>query len=410
MKYTTLVYLKFTAMKPCNLILILLLFLSLDTMAQSKVVLYDKDEMLNENIHETLKESLDEHRLELTYTMDFRYRCDYYQAEVFLQSGKSFLKITDCNHKILGIKELGNLFSSASENEKTVMLSYSIRDIISNPGSVPEPSVASGENQVQNTEPVKNDYLYHNEHYTRHFFSPTAWNLNEGELYYNTVYFFLHDVQYGISDNFSLGMGTTLIGIPFYLTPKISFRINEKSAFSLGDILIFGTWGSSFFGNLLYGIYTYGSRDHNVSLAGGWFFTNDNDLTFGSSSAVLNFSAMTRISDFVYLVTENYGLRVNSVQTAYYDDYDMASETWTYFEEPFSQKQTIIYGLTGFRFIRKSNHVNSWQFGLSYIVNFREEVPSKYNQNPWYTSASSGGARFMAIPTVSFTRKFGETY
>ncbi len=397
-------------MKSITLALIISHLIIADILAQSKLVMFDKDEILNENIHESLKQDLAENNLELSYTMDFRYRCDYYQALVYLQSGKSYLKITNCYDEVLGIKDLGSLFLSTGDNEKSVILSFSIREIIYTSKTDPSLPVTREVKPETDIELAEKDSVYQNEHYTRHFFSPTAWNLNEGELYYNTVYFFLHDVQYGISDQFSLGMGTTLIGIPFYLTPKVSFRLNERSALSIGDILIFGTWGSSFFGNLLYGIYTYGSRDHNVSLGGGWFYTNENDMTYGSNSAVLNFSAMTRISDFVYLVTENYGLRVNSVQTAYYDEYDMATETWTYFEEPFSQKQTIIYGLSGFRFIRRNNHVNSWQFGLSYIVNFREEVPSKYNQTHWYTSASSGGARFIAIPTVSFTRKFGEKY
>ena len=77
-----------------------------------------------------------------------------------------------------------------------------------------------------------------NYHVNRYVFSPSAFGLKKGDYYYNAYYFLMHDIQYGISENFSMGIGTTIAFVPIYFMPTYTKSINEKSAFAVGDLMM----------------------------------------------------------------------------------------------------------------------------------------------------------------------------
>ncbi|MGC9342205.1 MAG: hypothetical protein ACP5E3_05855 [Bacteroidales bacterium] len=387
-------------------LLSILFFFSLS--GQDKIVINDQSEILNENTEKLLKERLDEKGLEYTKIVDFSDPCSYYFGTLRKVNNEIHLQLRDCNDVMLGKQTMGKSFVSANDEEKAILLSFALMDLREqSPGEedqffeekqAPEPVILMEQDSLE----------IGSEHNSRYFFAPSAYNLRKGELYYNTVYFLLHDIQYGISDNFSIGMGTTILGIPFYITPKLSIPLSEKSTLAIGDMMILGTWGSDFFGNLLYGMYTRGNSQNNISLGAGWLSTNENNATKSNNSIVFNISGLVRTSTFVYLVTENYGFQLNTMQSAWYENYN--EFTGEYITEEFEQKLTIWYGLTGLRFVNKKNGYSSWQFGLSHILNFYEDIPTKYQNDLWYTDGIEGGSRFIAIPTVSYTRKFGKKY
>ncbi|MFQ3213556.1 MAG: hypothetical protein ACJAT1_001071 [Marivirga sp.] len=136
------------------------------------------------------------------------------------------------------------------------------------------------------------------EHDSRYFFAPSARPLKKGELYYNMLYFLIHDVQYGISDRLSVGLGTTVIGLPFYVTTKYAIPIDEKSYFAIGDLLILGTYGVDFIGNLLFASYTYGSDQSNITFGAGMFTSNDRDFTANRFSFVGNINGMLSVGKY----------------------------------------------------------------------------------------------------------------
>ncbi len=82
---------------------------------------------------------------------------------------------------------------------------------------------------------------------------------------------------------------------------------------------------------------------------------------------------------------------------------------YDFYNETFSQKQTIVYGLSGLRFVNKNNDLASWQFGLTYLINFFGNIPDEYTRPPWNVDNKSG-SRFIAFPTISYTLKFGKKY
>jgi hypothetical protein len=69
----------------------------------------------------------------------------------------------------------------------------------------------------------------------------------------------------------------------------------------------------------------------------------------------------------------------------------------------------FIYGMAGFRFINRTRDIVSWQFGLTYLYRSFGDVPYKYSQPNWYTSAERGG-RFITFPVIGYARKFAMKY
>ncbi len=145
---------------------------------------------------------------------------------------------------------------------------------------------------------------------TRNFWAPTAYGLRAGESYYQNVWVLFNQFSYGITGNFSMGIGfvpTFLFGtsnIPMWATPKVSIPITANKL-NVGVGAMIGTTRLSEKGNgfgIVYGVTTIGSRDNNVSIGFGYGYT-------GSEMAkkpMLSFSALQRISAKGYFITENY--------------------------------------------------------------------------------------------------------
>ena len=373
--------------------------------AQDKFVIDDRSDLLSSELEEEIEQKLQEEDLFLTNMVDYTKRCEYYFSTLRKSGNNLLFKISDCNEVILGEKNLGSRISTAPVSEQGVLISYAIMDILSEPGKYIYSAPASSQDVIAATTPVpQKDSAFADEHNTRYFFAPSAYTLKKGEAYYNTVYFLIHDIQYGITDNFSMGMGTTIIGLPLYFTPKLTFPIGQKSAFAVGDLLMLGTWGTDFIGNLAYGAFSSGGSNGNFTLGAGYLYTNENDLTGQTSSLVSNFSAMTRISPHIFLLTENYVMSANFNRTAsYYDNSD--PNYYEYFSEEFVQRITFWYGILGIRIVTKSRDYISWSIGLTYVVSFPGDIPAKYKSWDTNTSTSPG---MIAFPTVGFTVKFGD--
>jgi len=364
--------------------------------SQNKLVIDDGTGILTEEVVAMLKTRLEEKDIEYTTVVDFKARCEYYYTELNSDGDNLILQVKDCDHHTVGTKNLGSQILSASTEEKSFLLSYNILDVLDDPLVTDIP----GRQEEGTTFEVSN-------HNTRYFFAPSAYNLKEGELYYNTVYFLLHDVQYGLSDYFSAGIGTSVAGIPLYLTPKISFPVGDKSAFAIGDMLIFGTYGTRALGNLLYGSFSTGGDNGNASLGLGYLATNESDITEKTSSVVFNLSGIARASDHIFLMTENYVFGVNTRSHAYYEQYNQNTDTWIYLNEEYTQKLWFWYGVAGVRIFNRAKDYVSWQIGLTYVIGFPGEIPEQYAH--WDTGGWDK-IEAIAFPALSYTRKFGKKY
>jgi hypothetical protein len=112
------------------------------------------------------------------------------------------------------------------------------------------------------------EYWFPNLHDSRYFFSPSAFGLAQGEGYYGHSYWVMWQAQYGITDELSIGAGTTLLGIPSSLNAKYSFNIKEDLNAALGWFWV----GDLFYGsnesilNMPYAVVTKGSKENNITL------------------------------------------------------------------------------------------------------------------------------------------------
>ncbi len=382
--------------------LIIISFVGLAAFSQNRIVIDDRSGTLDEALEQVLTAKLLEENITYTSILDYSEPCQYYFSKMILSGTDLVLSVEDCNNTILGSKNLGHRILVSTNQEKGVLLSNAILDILSEPGKYKIPQATTISQEPNPAQVPGVDSIVSNEHDTRYFFAPSAFNLKKGDLYYNTVYFLIHDVQYGISDNFSMGIGTTVIGLPIYLTPKISFPLGEKSALAIGDMLLLGTWGTNALGNLAYLNYSYGGPDGNLSIGGGYLYTNDSDITSETHSIVANFSTMARMSRQIFFLMENYVLTVNLKRDASY-----YSEGSGYYSEEYSQRNTIWYGIAGIRIISKRRDFMSWQIGMTYIASFPGDIPAKYLS--WDTYAPTD-FQLIAFPTVSFTVKFGKKF
>ena len=144
----------------------------------------------------------------------------------------------------------------------------------------------------------------------RYFYAPNGYGLRKGEGYYQNILVLFNQVSYGISDHFTLGVGTVPLFLfqgaptPLWITPKVSLPIVENK-FQLGAGALVGAIivdGELETLGIMYATATVGPRDRNLSLGLGWGFFNGEI----ANSPTTNLSGQIRVSKRTFLVSENY--------------------------------------------------------------------------------------------------------
>ena len=164
---------------------------------------------------------------------------------------------------------------------------------------------------------VNGEFWSENPHTTRYYFQSNGYGLREGEGYYQNTWVFYNQVSYGITDNFTLGVGMVplfLFGAdaptPVWLTPKISIPV-VKDKFNIGTGAFIGTVlgddGGGAFG-IVYGNTTFGPRERNLTLGLGYGFAGGE----WSNYPTLSLSGMARAGKKFAFISENYFLSAGS--------------------------------------------------------------------------------------------------
>ena len=182
------------------------------------------------------------------------------------------------------------------------------------------------------------EYWFPNLHDTRYFFSPTAFGLKRGEGYYSHSYWLLWQTQFGLSENFSIGGGTSVFGIPTTVNGKFNGEISKGVNAALGWF-----WVGDLFGwadldsdersliNMPYAVLTFGDKESNITLGAGF---NLSDEFSDDDRLVLNAGATFRTARRFAFVFEG----------------------WIF--EPLSGSPTFLGG-PGIRYFRKVNRVTA---------------------------------------------------
>ena len=154
------------------------------------------------------------------------------------------------------------------------------------------------------------EYWFPNPQSTRYFFAPNAIGIPKGQGYYQNTWILFNNVNYGVSDRFSIGAGTVPIflfgapAVPFWVLPKISLSSPQDNLHLAGGAMLGGVagGGGGVGAGLLYGSATVGNRDHNATLGLGYGYAGDEI----ADTPAINVSGMTRIGRTTYLISENY--------------------------------------------------------------------------------------------------------
>ncbi len=169
--------------------------------------------------------------------------------------------------------------------------------------------------EVTNDNLRDGEYWFSNLHDTRYFFSPSAFGLEQGEGYFSHSYWMLWQAQYGITDEFSIGGGTTFWGFPSTVNLKYSFNIKDDINAALGWFWVgdlFG-WSGGEVGSILnmpYGVLTKGSKENNFTFGASYNFAtpfdNGDALEYGVERVVLNIGATVRLARRFSFVVEGW--------------------------------------------------------------------------------------------------------
>ena len=230
---------------------------------------------------------------------------------LFLILGLSQTLIAQDNSVVRVVTKDGNVYVGTvlSENdENLVLMENNIGRI-----TIPKSNIKSI-SEVDPDQLKDGEFWHDNPAGTRYLFSTSAMNLKKGEGYYQNTWIFFNNVNYGVSNNFSIGAGlipTFLFGsgaTPVWLLPKVSLPIsNENLHIAAGGMFggVIGD-GESFGLGLAYGNVTVGNLDNNVTFGIGFGY-GDGEW---SDVPLFNFNGMTRLNRTVYLITENYMISV----------------------------------------------------------------------------------------------------
>ena len=217
-------------------------------------------------------------------------------------------------------EENGNIYIKDLEGKEV----YIPRVMIAQIHNVTEQNLKGGE------------YFFPNLHDTRYFFAPTAFGLEEGEGYFNHIYYMFWQAQYGISDDFSIGGGTSFIGLPATLNAKFSFNLNKDFNYAIGYFwignLFWGDIGDRTLVSMPFGVLTKGSKENNI--------------TFG-----IGYNLSKNWSSDGDQITFNFGTTLRASRR-----FSFIAEAWIF---DLSVEEPSFMGGPGIRYFRKVNRVTA---------------------------------------------------
>lgn len=152
----------------------------------------------------------------------------------------------------------------------------------------------------------KGSIWFANPNATRYFFAPSAIPLKKKEGYFQNAYIIGNSVNVGITNNLTVG-GGVVIPFLFYITPKVSLKLTER--FYAGAGILFTQSFLSEMGlsaGVAYGLTTYGSAEHNITLGAGYGFASFDNKYSATPGPIATVNGMTRVSKKISLVTENW--------------------------------------------------------------------------------------------------------
>ena len=144
--------------------------------------------------------------------------------------------------------------------------------------------------------------FFANPHYSRYLFGPSAIPHPKGEFYWNNLLLEYNTVQYGVTNNFSVGFGgllfTTLSG-NIALTPnfKYSVKLAEKDHVAGGALAFIIRPDRNkevSKAALPFAVYTHGDSEANITGGLGWWVDDENSWAKNPTAYVAGSKRLSR--------------------------------------------------------------------------------------------------------------------
>ncbi len=141
-----------------------------------------------------------------------------------------------------------------------------------------------------------------------YFLTSSGYGLKEGEIYYQNFWVFFNQVNFGLTDNFSLGIGMMPLFLidggptPVWITPKVSIPI-VKDKYNIAAGGLFGTtFGEDANYGVVYFSNTLGSRRNNVSFGMSWGYVEDGYADY----PIFNIGFQIKVRPKAYIIADSY--------------------------------------------------------------------------------------------------------
>lgn len=162
---------------------------------------------------------------------------------------------------------------------------------------------------AQNVNTIETDFTngkfsFSNPNANGYFFSSTAIPLKKNTGYYQNLLLFGNLVNYGVTDNISIGGGleflSSLLGHPiWFFTPKVGFEVGKNLHAGAGLFMV-GFEGQTV--SLGYGVGTWGNKESNMTLGIGYGFAGSQM----SHTPAIMIGGLHRVSKGIALLSDNY--------------------------------------------------------------------------------------------------------
>jgi hypothetical protein len=209
-------------------------------------------------------------------------------------------------------------------------------------------------------------FWFKNPNCTRYLFAPSAIPLLKGEGYYQNFYGAGNAVNYGISNNFSMG-GGVLGPLGVFITPKVGTKVNSYVYVSGGALIgnsFFPVHGNNFGLGIGYCVFTVGNYDHNITAGAGYGFVNSRGETNWQKQPMFVANGMTRLGRKFALVSENWFVPVQGDPLRRGFKSESHYETFfSYAARVMGEKSTLDVGFVNSPWLIEKG----WYVGIPYI-------------------------------------------
>lgn len=242
---------------------------------------------------------------------------------------------------------------------------------------------------------------------TRYFLTTNGFHINKGDNYIQWN-LFGPDFQFGVAENFTVGIMTSWVGMPIIGTTKYSTQLSDKVHAGVGFLGGTGSWAFPKYGLLLpYGFLTLGNPVNNINITAGYgllfsegrnnyIITNEvtswstnyfeeSDKAQSEGRVLLSVAGMFRINNKFSFVFDSFFMlagkdkEFNSLR----ETYDEISHKTTYYTEIETRKSKPLVVLApGLRF--QVSESSSFQFGFTGIHTDGEFIQVPIPMVQWF--------------------------